>query len=196
MKLVSSNAPSDVLDTVSRGVRCYRDTGDASAALAILTKLRGIGPATASLLLAVHAPERVVFFADEAFWWLCCGGKKDAIRYDAKEYKDLNARAAAVAERLDVRAVDVERVAFVIMREGGGAAEPARDSKPKDSKPKAEKKKAVPERAVSKATADTPKKTQDVVADAKNRSTKKRAEPADESERTEPLRRSKRGKGI
>ena len=191
MKLVSSNAPSDVQDTVGRGVRCYRDTGDASAALAILTKLRGIGPATASLLLAVHAPERVVFFADEAFWWLCSGGKKDAIKYDAKEYKDLNARAAAVAERLDVRAVDVERVAFVIMREGDGAAEPMRDSKPK-----AEKKKAVPESAASKATADTPKKTQDVVADAKHGSAKKRAEPADESERTEPLRRSKRGKGI
>ncbi len=196
MKLVSSNAPSDVQDTVGRGVQCYRDTGDASAALAILTKLRGIGPATASLLLAVHAPERVVFFADEAFWWLCSGGKKDAIKYDAKEYKHLNARAAAVAKRLDVKAVDIERVAFVIMREGDGAAESSGDSNPKGSKPKAEKTKAVPESVPSKATADTPKKTQDVVVDAKHRSTKKRAEPADESERTEPLRRSKRGKAI
>lgn len=115
MKLVSSNDDSFVIDTVSEALEVYKKTSDTSAALDILTKLKGIGPATASLLLAVHDPDSVVFFADEAFYWLCCNGKKDTIKYNAKEYKELNQKAQALARRLDVKAMDVERVAYVIM---------------------------------------------------------------------------------
>ncbi|KAH6853610.1 hypothetical protein B0I37DRAFT_387983 [Chaetomium sp. MPI-CAGE-AT-0009] len=117
MKLVSSNEPGFVQDTVKKAVAHFRDEADVSGALKILTQLKGIGPATASLLLAVHDPKRVVFFADEAFYWLCCNGSKAPIKYNQKEYTELNKRAQALAKRLGVKAVDIERVAFVVMTE-------------------------------------------------------------------------------
>lgn len=120
MKLVSSNEPGLVEQTVKEASECYRQKDDVAAALGILTKLKGIGPATASLLLAVLDPDRVIFFADEAFYYLCCGGKKAPIKYNAKEYQELSERARKLCKRLHVRAVDVERVAFVIMRQQDG----------------------------------------------------------------------------
>jgi hypothetical protein len=116
MKLVSSNEPGFVRDTIQKAVAHFRDKADVSGALNILTELKGIGPATASLLLAVHDPKRVVFFADEAFYWLCGNGSKVPIKYNHKEYTELNKRAQALAKRLGVKAVDIERVAFVLMR--------------------------------------------------------------------------------
>jgi hypothetical protein len=117
MKLVSSNDAETVRTTVQEAVRLWQNKSDASAAVEVLTRLRGIGPATASLLLAVHDPKRVVFFADEAFYWLCCNGSKDQIKYTAKEYATLLDRARAVTQRLGVDAVAVEKVAFVILRQ-------------------------------------------------------------------------------
>lgn len=116
MKLVSSNDSSSVEDIIQEAVELYRKSSNISGALKILTKLRGIGPATASLLLAVLDPDRVIFFADEAYYWLCCGGKQADIKYNAKEYEDLSARAHELCKRLNVRAVDVEKVAYVMMR--------------------------------------------------------------------------------
>ncbi len=121
MKLVSSNDPSAAQSTIRKAVTAYRAKGDVSAALAALTELRGIGPATASLLLAVHDPTHVVFFGDEIFYWLCCGGRKDPIKYTSKEYEILNTRAGLLAARLGVQAVDIERVAFVLIREASTA---------------------------------------------------------------------------
>lgn len=86
------------------------------AALDILTKLKGIGPATASLLLTVHDPNRVIFFSDEAFYWLCCKGKKGPIKYTVKEYQSLRSVAEVLSGRLEVSATDIEKVAFVLMR--------------------------------------------------------------------------------
>lgn len=133
MKLVSSNDPSLVQETIQQAIETYKSAppspgpssspgSRASAALKILTTLKGIGPATASLLLAVHFPAEAPFFADEAFLWLCCGGKKDAvIKYNAKEYAQLCEQAGKLVKRLGggVRAVDVERTAFVLLRDDG-----------------------------------------------------------------------------
>lgn len=124
MKLVSSNDPAFVKETVQQALERYKKTSDVAAAVATLAKLKGIGPATASLLLAVHDPQHVVFFADEAFHWLCCGGRKDPIKYNAKEYAALNERAQGLCRRLGVRAVDVERVAFVMLRQHEPASPP------------------------------------------------------------------------
>lgn len=117
MKLVSSNEPGFVKDTIQRAITLYRKKSDLPGALNILTQLKGIGPATASLLLAVHDPEHVVFFADEAFYWLCCNGSKAPIKYNQHEYIELNRQAQVLTKRLGVKAVDVERVAFVLMRQ-------------------------------------------------------------------------------
>ncbi|KAK4136548.1 hypothetical protein BT67DRAFT_416702 [Trichocladium antarcticum] len=132
MKLVLSNDPSFVKDTVQKAVRHYRDKSDVSGALKILTQLKGIGPATASLLLAVHDAD-VIFFADEAFSWLCSAGPTPTIKYTLKEYTELNGRARALANRLGVKAVDVERVAFVLLRQLGEAGAPRPDKPPTTS---------------------------------------------------------------
>lgn len=115
MKLVSSNEESFTKKTIQDAVDQYKNKSDVSTAVDALVKLKGIGPATASLLLAVHDPDNVIFFADEAFYWLCCGGKRDLIKYNPKEYKELNAKSQALARRLNVGAIDVERVAYVLM---------------------------------------------------------------------------------
>lgn len=119
MKLVSSNEESFVKNTVTSALDIYSKEADASAAIDALTRLKGIGPATASLLLAVHDPQNVVFFADEAFYWLCNHGKRDHIKYNAKEYKELHEKSQKLAKRLSVKAIDIERVAYVLLNDPG-----------------------------------------------------------------------------
>lgn len=117
MKLVSSNEELFVRDTAKSALETYSKKADASAAIDVLTRLKGIGPATASLLLAVHDPQNIVFFADEAFYWLCNHGRRDHIKYNAKEYKELHENSRKLAKRLNVKAIDVERVAYVLLNE-------------------------------------------------------------------------------
>ncbi|KKY34808.1 hypothetical protein UCDDA912_g05213 [Diaporthe ampelina] len=121
MKLVSSNEESFVKDTAESAVDIYNNKADASAAIDVLTKLKGIGPATASLLLAVHDPQNIVFFADEAFYWLCNHGRRGHIKYNAKEYKELHDNSQKLAKRLGVKAIDVERVAYVLLNDPGSS---------------------------------------------------------------------------
>lgn len=90
----------------------------AISALKTLTLLTGIGPATSSLLLSVHAPDTVLFFSDEVFRWLCRGGKESPIKYNWKEYVELEAKGQEIMARLNIGARDLERVAWVIMRGG------------------------------------------------------------------------------
>lgn len=146
MKLVSSNESSFVKDTTTSAVELYNKKADASAAIDVLTRLKGIGPATASLLLAVHDPQNVIFFADEAFHWLCTHGKKDHIKYNAKEYKELNENSQKLANRLGVKAVDVERVAYVLMNDN-----PAR-TPPKQTADTSNNTAAAPEKTTSATT--------------------------------------------
>lgn len=122
MKLVSSNDETFVEDTIKNALDVYKKPSDTPAALDILTKLKGIGPATASLLLSVHDPTSVIFFSDEAFYWLCCDGKRSAIKYNAKEYRELSEKARILAKRLRVTAVDVERVAYVLINDAGSTS--------------------------------------------------------------------------
>jgi hypothetical protein len=175
MKLVSSNEPKTVKDTIQKATKLYRDKLDVSAALGILTQLKGIGPATASLLLAVHEPDDVIFFADEAFYWLCLGGKKGPIKYNLKEYSQLNEKAKMLCRRLGVKAVDVERAAFVLMKEG---PRPGPVDQGSEQKTKTELEDQVG--GEKKMTAKT--------------KTKRKAEDPKEEMNAAPPRRSKRGK--
>jgi len=178
MKLVSSNDPDTVEEIIQDALEVYRDTSDASAAVDILTKLKGIGPATASLLLSVHDSERVLFFSDEAFYWLCCNGKKDPIKYNKKEYAALNAEAQKLIKRLGIKAMDLEKVAYVVINEGPGESGPKAEKGelPMPSKPKTH---------VKQPATKAPKK-----------SSGKRKQDSDEDKElvTAPLRRSKRNR--
>ncbi|KOS18427.1 hypothetical protein ESCO_000304 [Escovopsis weberi] len=125
MSLVSSNPPGLTSRTIASALQTYRRrcasgppaTDAIVAALGALAKLRGIGPATASLLLAVHDAPNVAFFSDEAFQWLCPdGAAAGKMRYDVAEYRGLCERARALARRLGVTPVEIEKVAYVLVR--------------------------------------------------------------------------------
>ncbi|KAI1090208.1 DUF1479-domain-containing protein [Rostrohypoxylon terebratum] len=117
MKLVSSNDEGFVKSTIQEAIEKYRENSDAPKALVAISKLKGIGPATASLLLSVYDPDNVIFFSDEVFYWLCCDGKVSPIKYNAKEYQELSSAAQSLIQRLGTSAVDVERVAYVLMKD-------------------------------------------------------------------------------
>ncbi|KAM0253995.1 hypothetical protein ACHAQJ_007008 [Trichoderma viride] len=133
MSLVSSNPPSTASQTIQFALKSYSSSKDAGSALRLLSELKGVGPATASLLLSVHDPQNVIFFSDEAFYWLCCEGNKAPIKYNPKEYLALRTEADALAKRLGVSATDIEKVAYVLMKQ----PDTARDSKSDTARTKA-----------------------------------------------------------
>ncbi|KAG6115893.1 hypothetical protein E4U13_002385 [Claviceps humidiphila] len=210
MTFVKSNNAQAAQATISSAIKAYRanipsylelhqdEHANASQmALDILTKLRGIGTATASLLLSVHDPLRVIFFSDEAYWWLCCGGRKDVtIRYNAKEYQLLCEKAAALARRLggETQMVDVEKAAYVAMRAPGQAAETGEDHRME--KIKKMKKKTKGEECTTDAKtgdAEKPPKTEALPDESKDSAKRKAAQEKQVDEAT-GLRRSKRRK--
>jgi len=99
--------------------------------------LKGVGPATASLLLSVLRPAEIPFFSDELFRWSVwddeTGSAKDGkgwqrkIKYNVKEYEMMLDRVHELRKRLRrgfgqrdplARAIDLERVAWVLGKEG------------------------------------------------------------------------------
>ncbi|KAG9190762.1 hypothetical protein G6011_08850 [Alternaria panax] len=101
--LVQSNAPEAVVKTTKRAYaalwRGKSSHPDATPAMKILVGLRGVGPATASLLLSVLRPAEIPFFSDEMFRWCVwdeqIGSEKEGkgwqrkIKYNLKEYEML-----------------------------------------------------------------------------------------------------------
>lgn len=177
MKLVSSNDSAAVEDIVAEAIKTYRETSDVSKTLNVLTKLRGIGPATASLLLAVHQPDKVPFFSDEVYYWLCNNGRSESLKYNMKEYGSLISKSQDLMARLDVGAMDVEKAAYVLMKQG--AEGPGSDRLPLTQS----KKSAAP-------APEAPAKKQTPT------SVKRKTSPAAALEEPPSLRRSKRGKGA
>jgi hypothetical protein len=122
MNLVKQNSA----DTVKETTHSAFTEPDILKSLKTLTSLRGIGPATASLLLSVHQPDTVPFFSDELFRWTQWDvedkkgegkgwGRK--IKYNVGEYKEVLKSVGELRERLGVRAVDAEKVAYVLGKE-------------------------------------------------------------------------------
>lgn len=100
---------------------------ESATALTQLCKLKGVGPATASLLLSVYDPVHAPFFSDELFRWICWDEKAGwdrKIKYDAKEYRMLCEGVQVLVERFgsrvegadgkEVQAVELEKVAYVL----------------------------------------------------------------------------------
>jgi hypothetical protein len=127
--LVASNSDDKVHEATKDGFSHYAaHPDDIKTVIQKLTApLKGVGPATASLLLAVHDPENVIFFSDEVYAWLCNNGNTSGIGYTIPEFEKIYAAANALSKRLDVTPIDIEKVAFVIVREN----EPVHEPKPK-----------------------------------------------------------------
>ncbi|KAF1926063.1 uncharacterized protein M421DRAFT_423068 [Didymella exigua CBS 183.55] len=118
MNLVKSNAPDAIEETTRLG---FLDN-DPMRSLKVLASLRGIGPATASLLLSVRSPDSAPFFSDELFRWTHWdapgkSGWERKIKYSVTEYKEILASVERLRKRLGVKAVDAEKVAYVLGRE-------------------------------------------------------------------------------
>ncbi len=140
LSLVSSN-PDNTVSALTAAVFSLYDSGDEPAdvpsLVSRLTALKGVGPATASLVLSAFDPARVPFFGDELFRWAMwdapvsgraapgasATGWKRKIGYSAKEYAALVDVVERVTARLGVPASEVERVAFVLGREGASVDE-------------------------------------------------------------------------
>lgn len=132
----------------------------------------------------MHDSQNAIFFSDEAFYWLCCGGKKASIKYNIDEYATLNDEAQTLVKRLDVSATDIEKVAYVLMK-GPSLAKDA----------KADTKKANAPAKASNPAASEPKKRKTTSNDEGVKTETKTRGKAEEKALTEEnpsVRRSKR----
>ncbi|KAK4549841.1 hypothetical protein LTR36_005142 [Oleoguttula mirabilis] len=117
--------------------------------MSIVSKLRGVGPATATLLLSVYDPVNIPFYSDELFRWAMwdepatpkgSGWKRD-IKYTIKEYLELYSKVQELRTRLtsesgkEVSALDTEKVAYVLGKQADPPPPPA--APPKRNKGKA-----------------------------------------------------------
>lgn len=89
------------------------------SAMTTVSTLSGVGPATASLVLAVFQPELVPFFQDELWAW-CFPEKTGSgtkLKYDRKEYEVLFRKCWDVKGRLGAQfpgMVVLEKASFVL----------------------------------------------------------------------------------
>ncbi|KAL8995213.1 MAG: hypothetical protein Q9169_005001 [Polycauliona sp. 2 TL-2023] len=140
-KLVASNPVEEVRSTTSAAFSLMSDDPNPSKAISTLSKLKGIGPATASLLLSCYDPTTIPFFSDELFRWLHWqtdvsgnskkrkssgiednGNANRKIGYTAKEYTSIYEKTTALRKRLSeesgetITAVDIEKAAYKISK--------------------------------------------------------------------------------
>jgi hypothetical protein len=113
--------------------------------LNILTKLKGIGPATAALLLSTSNPEELPFFSDEifrwAFWQNKTGDRWDRkIKYSLKEYRELKAKIDELRDRIGRGAIEIEKVAYVLGKREVDLANQAQELTDADDKLPSKKK--------------------------------------------------------
>ena len=125
-KLVASNSIEDIQNTTRDAFRIYETNHDDYAkAVTAMSKLKGVGPATASLFLSCYDPVNVPFFSDELYRYLHweearAKGWYHKIGYTMKEYKALYDRLQSLRERLEkergetIRAVDIEKMAYAL----------------------------------------------------------------------------------
>lgn len=118
--LIAQNSEEIVESTTKSAFALYKsDAANFTAPLKKLGELKGVGPATASLLLSILDGDNAPFFSDELFRWVCWDGEQGGwnrkIKYDKKEYGMLWDGVKTLRGRLGevVSAVDLEKCAFV-----------------------------------------------------------------------------------
>ena len=130
---MQQNRNDDIVDTTGQAFSMYSDSLESlKESLRVLTQLRGIGPASASLIMSVYQPARIPFFSDELFRWCFYEQGKGQgwdrkIRYTIKEYLDLFDKVGSFVARFkaafseEVEVVSMEKVAYVLAKSGSGS---------------------------------------------------------------------------
>ena len=129
-KLVASNDATVVEETTRKAFKQYSSNSDSpEQAVKILNELKGIGPATSSLLLSVYDPSSCPFFSDEFFRYMVWdtsgspAGWDRKLKYDMKELSMFYREVEKLVKRLrkenneTFTMVDVEKAAFVLGKE-------------------------------------------------------------------------------
>lgn len=126
--MVAENSVQEIRKVTKDGFATYdADNDNASKAVTAMSKLRGVGPATASLFLSCYDPVKVPFFSDELYRYLHWSDTKSKgwdrkISYTAKEYKTVLEKVQSLRERLDkesgqtVKAIDLEKMAYALSK--------------------------------------------------------------------------------
>ena len=126
--LVASNSDEDLITTTKDAFAIYEADNDAYInSIQTLTKLKGIGPATASLILSCYDPEKIPFFSDQLFryslWKRTSGqGWDRKIKYNLGEYKEMFEKVKELKARLEkehgklVSVLDLEKFAYVLAK--------------------------------------------------------------------------------
>jgi hypothetical protein len=138
---VQQNSEEFVKETTIAGF----STESWNDSLNILTKLKGIGPATAALLLSTSSPEELPFFSDEIFRWALWQNKTGdrwdrKIKYSLKEYRELKAKIDELRDRLGRGAIEIEKVAYVLGKREVDLANQAQELTDADDKLPSKKK--------------------------------------------------------
>ncbi|EGE06756.1 hypothetical protein TEQG_05751 [Trichophyton equinum CBS 127.97] len=140
MGLIRSNAEAQVEAVTKEAFSSLAEDSQAGvfpeAAVQLLCKsFRGVGPATASLILSLAPGTSTPFFSDELYYWLCMDlytqdkqvprHKLPKLKYNVKEYQDLwdaftklRQRIQQLSEESETKQTfsvqDMEKIAFVI----------------------------------------------------------------------------------
>jgi len=135
MKLVTNNSEAAVKEATESAFA----HAEPLKALDILTKLSGIGPATASLLLSVNSPESIPFFSDELFRFVHLekNGKGEMIgwdrkiAYNKKEYTQVYETCTRLRDGLNAKAASDEQISMLDLEKHAYVLSAKRNSVPK-----------------------------------------------------------------
>lgn len=172
MKPLLAQNPADIVRSqTGGGFEAYsRGSEYLKESFKILTDLKGIGPATASLLLSVYDPENAPFFSDELFRWCFYEEGKGkgwdrSIKYNLNECLQLFEKVQELRRRFrkdyqrEVSAVEIEKVAYVLGKRGFETsmddAQTAESQKVKRKAPSDEKPGDKPRKAAKPDSAST-----------------------------------------
>lgn len=158
--LIKKNSAAKVKNASERALALSLEDGDwaeIEKAMNILCELKGVGPATASLILSLLYPATIPFFSDEAtIDVLAPSGGRRGIKYTAKTYKALYDALDAISASINrnaptedpIRRGELERVIWHTFRLKGGAeskgtsqGKRAREYEGATEKPKTKRKK-------------------------------------------------------
>ena len=173
--MIRKNDPSTVLKATTASAKtlsALRDDLSTSEAVQVVlsamaeaSKLTGVGPATASLVLAIYKPDLVPFFQDELWAWCFPDSAGTKLKYDKKEYEILFRKCWEIKQSLrkGVSMVDLEKASFVLQhvdlltddeKKTLGESEPQNKSTAQDTPEQlvqgSKQEKSAPARAVTK----------------------------------------------